>query len=168
MLLLRSGRKNRWISEYDWLNEDEVVADVYADFKTDEGKLSLWRIPEDLSNLERICAAIAAKKQKVDKLDIFWFDEQVLKAYGVKSVSTPGDTHDAEINKFHINIIELTTEKLYKLSDAVNSEVRSNQYIKRFTPKEVKKLLRDALSNGYFDETDLNDKIRSDLSVATT
>ncbi len=163
MLLLRTGRKRRWDeTNYDWLNDDEVVADKCADFNAAEGKLSVWKIQDDLSNLKRICAALAVRRDNPDAvLDVFWFDERVLESSDVKSVSVPGETDDEEINKsLHIDIIELTTEKLCNLVNAVS---RSIVRLKRYSRKEVRELINDAVEKGYLAETDkIRELTRSD------
>ncbi len=151
MLLLRKGNRRTWDeTDYPWLKEDEVIADRYADFNTKVGKLSVWKIQDmsDLERLKRICAALADNRDHPEaKLDVFLFDERILESSGVKSVSAPGETNDEAINKnLHIDIIELTTEKLCNLVTAVS---RSDVQLKRFTPKEVKGLIKDARENGY-------------------
>ena len=71
-LVLRLIRQSHWDTpeKCDWLAEGEIPADPLADFaNTTENCLSVWFVADDAGNLNDVLAALAASREKADKLD---------------------------------------------------------------------------------------------------
>lgn len=113
---LRVINKNRWYrsSPPSWLPENEIPAQCLADVvPKPEESLSLWRIDDDRSNLNRVTAAIAAARRNLDKLDYALFPIAIIDLLGLSVAQSPGKTPDNVANTtWHWEIIELTASGL--------------------------------------------------------
>lgn len=63
---LRKVRKARWHrnNNVGWLPAGELQADALGDLRTEDNKLSIWRIEGEDQNIHDIIAAIASKRSQ--------------------------------------------------------------------------------------------------------
>lgn len=145
--LLRIIRTNRWIAAQKsatWLQPGEIIADTMADFTTIEGKISLYRVNLDLSNLARIVAALAVNRDNPDHFDYCTINFDTLTHAGFKLGQTPGKTRDEEVNSLHYDLIELTTQRLLELTHLF---FHHNEELTRITQKKVIQYVLDNRDN---------------------
>lgn len=70
--ILRKIRKNRWYKteEISWLPDNELQADALDDLRTKYNELSVYRIDENESNLDRVIAALATNTDNPSTLTL--------------------------------------------------------------------------------------------------
>ena len=148
--LLRAIRRNRWRPELPtWLGSDDVPADPLGDLSTLDNKLSVWYVDDAQQNLGRVSAAIAAGREKIDKLDYALIDIDTLTRLGSESKKTPGESPDDHANKnWHYDLHRLSGKALTSLAKAILPKTESRA---RLLPKKVKELIKAGLSNAELD-----------------
>jgi hypothetical protein len=78
-------RQTRWDvpEDAEWLSEDDIPADPLGDFaNTTCNSLSVWLVNEDKANFTRVVTAMAASRERIDKLDYVLFREELLDTGG--------------------------------------------------------------------------------------
>ena len=148
--LLRAIRRNRWRPELPtWLGSDDVPADPLGDLSTLDNKLSVWYVDDAQQNLGRVSAAIAAGREKIDKLDYALIDIDTLTRLGSESKKTPSESPDDHANKnWHYDLHRLSGKALTSLAKAILPKTESRA---RLLPKKVKELIKAGLSNAELD-----------------
>jgi hypothetical protein len=118
-LLLRVTTQKRWTeTQFDWLPEGDVPADPVCDFRTDKNKASVWKIEkvqkdERLLLERRIAIALAARRDKVDKLDYMLLDGAAVGAAGIEVCKDEGKSADPQLNaSLHCNLEKISAGRL--------------------------------------------------------
>ena len=160
--LLRAIRRNRWRPELPtWLGSDDVPADPLGDLSTLDNKLSVWYVDDAQQNLGRVSAALAAGREKIDKLDYALIDIDTLTRLGIESKKTPGESPDDHANKnWHYDLHRLSGKALTSLAKAILPQTESRA---RLLPKKVKELIKAGLSNAELDSERLKPEVRKGL-----
>ena len=104
-------------SNLSWLTSEEVVADLILDFRIFKGELSVWRIEDDRSNLDRVIAALAATRDNPAHYAYTLIDKELLRDKGFNLEPTAGTTLDDKVNTWHFDIVELSTQKAADLAN---------------------------------------------------
>ncbi len=145
--ILRKIRKSKWYKSEGtpWLAQGDLQADSLGDLTTQQNELSVWQIQDDLSNLDRVLAAMAASTHQISNLDYALLRQELLP--GIKTKSTLGMSLDEDANIWHIDLIELSAQKLFALANVIQSQAQ----IKRKPEKEVLKLVAQAITSGQID-----------------
>ena len=160
--LLRAIRRNRWRPELPtWLGSDDVPADPLGDLSTLDNKLSVWYVDDAQQNLGRVSAALAAGREKIDKLDYALIDIDTLTRLGIESKKTPGESPDDHANKnWHYDLHRLSGKALTSLAKAILPQTESRA---RLLPKKVEELIKAGLSNAELDFERLKPEVRKML-----
>jgi hypothetical protein len=150
--------KRRWDRPTDapWLPEDEIPADPLGDLRPKEGKLSVWLVDAQSSNLDGIIVALALTREKWDNFEYGLFDSSIPERLGIRFFTTEGTTPLIQINRFHRDLAELTADKYTQLIKEVFPQLRKE----RLYEEEVKQKVRIAQTTTQIDEQRLNEKIR--------
>ncbi len=162
-LVLRLIRQSHWDSpeKYDWLAEGEIPADPLADFaNTTENRLSVWLIDDDEGNLNDIVAALAASREKADKLDYLLFTLDHLDVAHIETRETPGHTPDEHVNGLHRDLIHLSVAKVVALTAAA---WHNNLGPKRIDEKRAVQLVTEAVRGGRILLEKLRPKLRAEV-----
>ncbi|MBL7065660.1 MAG: hypothetical protein ISS49_15885 [Anaerolineae bacterium] len=155
--LLRCVKQAKWAksSIEPWLGTGDIPADPLGDFATQCNKLSVYRIEDGEEQIKQVAAAYAAGRQRPDKLDYLLFDIAILELCGIRASSTPGRTKDAEVNMWHLDLVELSGMKLVDLvSEVLNSDYETGRYL----PKQVDQLVTEAVVAGRIPEASVPTK----------
>ncbi len=118
-VVLRLIRQSRWDSpgKLDWLAEGDIPADPMADFaNTSDNSVSVWLVDNDNHDLDRVVAALAASREKADKLDYLLFTQDHLAAVEVQVRTTSGNTPDKYVNGHHRDLARLSAAKVLALT----------------------------------------------------
>jgi len=120
-LALRAIRLERWDEEEllgaAWLPEQDIVADVLSDLHTRGGRLSVWHIEPDRSNLERVLVAFATGRDVLANVDYILFDESLLTTVGVQLEQENGESADETANReWHYNLTGVSGHRLAALA----------------------------------------------------
>lgn len=129
-----------------WLGPNDLRADALSDLLTDANKLSVW-VERDEVSLRRILAAVAAKRDLLVKLDFIVFDFAILGQIGIEHEQVAGDTQDSVVNACHVDLVQLTAEKLSNFG----SRIRAARKAERYQHKTVAQLIQDSLDRGFID-----------------
>ncbi|MBM4040478.1 MAG: hypothetical protein FJ290_18380 [Planctomycetes bacterium] len=164
-LALRKIRLTRWHREEEhdlsWVPQGDIVADPLADLTTTNGKLSVWLVEEDLSNLSRVLAAFATTADRLANLDYVLFDPVLLTPLGVGLEHTQGGTADGEANQlWHRDLSHLSGHTVVELARAIKAQGREG----RATPRQLRQLIVQAGEAGQVDWDVLNAGIRKDIA----
>lgn len=162
-LVLRIIRQNRWDSprKLDWLAKGDIPADPMADFaNTSDNSLSVWLVENDNQDLDRVVAALAAGREKADKLDYMLFTQDHLAAVEAEIRTTNGNTLDEYVNGLHRDLPELSAAKVLALTRRVWDE---NLGPKRVDRRTVIRLVADAVRCKQIKLEKLRPKLREDV-----
>ncbi|MEH2299367.1 MAG: hypothetical protein V7K88_10110 [Nostoc sp.] len=143
-------RKSKWYKTETtaWLLLGEFQSDLLGDLATSGNKLSVYRVEDDCSNLERLVAALAANCDRIANFDYVLFEEKILKDIGIKSEHTKGETPDETVNNCHLDLIELSAFRLVDLA----KQILDRGKVERFSPLKVTNLLADSIKKGYLNK----------------
>jgi hypothetical protein len=95
----------------------EIIADPMSDFlPTDKGTLSVYLVENNKQYIDRVIAAMAATRQDVDKFEYAIVELQDLESRGFETEIQLGTTPDEEVNRWHLNIVKLSTQKILDLT----------------------------------------------------
>lgn len=120
--------------------------------------MSFWRCTSEADDdLTATALAIAAGRDKIDKLEIVWLVASDLQADGQTLKNTDGRTPLKALIKRHVDICQLDYVRLGRIADRVVSAMDADQYL-RFTPSSVKQLLVNAVSQNRIVLGDLKGK----------
>lgn len=161
---LRIINKNRWYrsNQPTWLPQNEIPAQPLADVvPKPEENLSLWLIENDKSNLNRVAAAVASTREKLDKLDYALFPIEIIDQLGLTAAKSPGKTLDDDANSdWHWDLIQLTANKATLLA----KELYARAEITRLWPDEVQQLIREEIRLNHLIKAKLKAKLQADLN----
>jgi hypothetical protein len=161
--LLRLIRQSRWDrpETLDWLADGEIPADPLGDFaNTNDNRLSVWCVADDQNDLNDVLAALAASREKADKLDFALFDYEHLYAARIEARETAGQTPDKEVNRRHRDLAHLSAEKVLVLTRKV---WQVNDGLKRVDQRAAVQLVAMAVSRGRILLEELRPKLRDDV-----
>ena len=161
-LILRTLRKNKFVHELQpaWILQDEIQADALKDLETTDNDLSVWLIEEDLSNLDRVLAALAANRDQLANIDFALISLDVITELGLLFYFLPGVTADREVSLLHRDLIRLTANRLAALAQAIKRYAR----LERRSKAQVRSLLLDSIAAGHIDPSSLEEGIASKLT----
>ena len=160
-LLLRKIRKNRWYKDLAWLPGGNLQADSLVDLTTKDNKLSVWFIKDDMSNLERVIAALAANRDFIANFDYALFSEEILEKKDIKTEKSKGDSKDYEANdQWHRDLYELSATKLLDIAEHIFNEGT----IKRIQEKQVEKHINEAVQTGKIKFETLEEEVKSKIN----
>lgn len=156
------GNKAWWDKSRDdfpWLGENELISDVLKSLGTVDGSLSTYVIHDDKSNLDRVVAALASGRTKIENFDYLLVPLDAVRTNFV-SDNTIGKTPDAKVNEWHLDIVHLTPAKLAHLSYIINNHKES---LCRLLKPDVKSVLQTSKDNEFLDMSKVNAKLANAL-----
>jgi hypothetical protein len=161
--VLRLIRQSRWDSPgtYDWLAAGDIPADPLADFaNTTENSLSVWFLRDDRQDLDDLLAALAASREKADKLDYVVFTEKHLKDAEIDVSAAIGRTPDERVNGQHRDLTRLSAAKVVSL---VTKVWRDNLGPTRLDERTVVQLVACAVRDGRISHEKLRPQLRDSV-----
>ncbi len=149
-----------------WLTEDDIPADPICDFRTSNNKSSVYEIDEgNPSPLERrIAVALAATKQKLDKIEYILLDKRIIEAAEIKIVRRPGETPDSEINILHRDLNELSALRLMRLVKDIFTEDLST-ISDRYNAKDIAISIWQEVASGRYDKKRIQHTFLTDSCI---
>lgn len=131
--------------------------------RTKEDTLSIWEVtsPSDIDIEEAILALITSKStEKLDKLDIVYFDTAVLKSYSLNYKQSDGNTVITGLMQFHHDIIDLTYLKLGDVAQIIQNCLQ-NGSSKFYTIQNQINIIDKAIKGQRLSKVDLNAKLQA-------
>lgn len=142
-----------------WLQQGEILSDALSDLKTKDNALSVYEVGVDADE-RRIAVALAASRERVEKIDYAIFDAQ-FEEFGIDVVRSEGMTPDVRVNEAHCDLQHLTVGHVVGLAEAISNTRR----FKRILPKEVKTGILEAVSAGILDKEKMEPKLLNTLQA---
>lgn len=159
--LRKIERKREWEdprNEEPWLKMDDLRADALRDLETDSNSLSVYEISDEVP-VQRIIAALAATRDRLVKVDFILFDSTILNDLNIAHEKVPGNTPDAAVNSCHVDLVQLTAHKLSEFG----ARIRAGGGATRRLPKEVGRLLKESIDQGFIDRISLKPGVADHL-----
>jgi len=159
--VLRKIRKAKWYKHrgVPWLAQGDLQADALGDLQTSNNELSVYYIESNKSNLERVVTALAANRDFISNLDYALLDLEVLSELGIKTERRAGETPDAQVNTWHIDLVELSAHKLMDLADAIYKHADK----RRLQKKKLIQLIVKAVTSKCIDGTRLSPELSKEI-----
>ena len=162
LFLRELGNKSWWDKahdEFSWLEKDDFVGDIFKSLKTTKGKLSIFVIDNEMSNLDRVIAALACGRTGLDNFDyVLVPEEQIVGNF--KVCTTGGDTLDDVVNGLHRDIARLTAASVMDLAIVFRTYMNN---MKRRNPSTVRQLINASISAGSLEKERIDDNLRKKL-----
>lgn len=157
-LLIRKVNKAKWVQS-DIENDSDVSADAITNcLRTTRNTLSVWQINTE-DDLDNAILALVSNQDHLEAIDVVILEEESIRQYNIRIVTTPGETPIAELSQTHRDLADLTYSKLGIIKDHIVDRIRTN-YLKRYTRGTIKKLLLAAIEEGKIELADLKESIR--------
>lgn len=80
------------------------------------------------ADLERVVTALAGTRQVITDIDYAVFDHSLLSEIAIELEFNDGDTADDDVNKWHRDLVELTTSKLLALARVIKGNATKDEY----------------------------------------
>jgi hypothetical protein len=157
-----SSNKRRWDVE-SWVPPGDIPAGPFGDLApSPTSALSIWLIDQDLSNLDRIVAALAAGRNHLDKFDYVLVDERAVLQLQVEIEARAEKCPDEEASaQWHRNMIRLTGSQL----NALVRLIYSSGLKRRILEPDVEAIIRSALQRGHLDRSRVNKELLASLAA---
>lgn len=101
-----------WMQQYGDVAGDACTL-LYDNIR--DGEISAY-VVKDEAAVRRVAGALALGRQKVGNTGCIVFDDSIALALGVSIRPMPGGTADDAINRWHYNIVEVTSQRLAALA----------------------------------------------------
>lgn len=161
---LRVTNRGRWYKYPDvtWLAAGELQGDALSDIRTQDGRLSVYKVAND-ADRQRVAVALAATRKEFANVDYAVFGDSGLDELGITVQQTEGETPDETVNGLHYELGNLTVERLALLAKIVSAGAH-----RRIQKRQIKKLLSDAAKYRRLDKKMVkSEKIRNNLPRGT-
>ncbi len=164
MFLARKITRAKWETMHG-LSAGEIPADaVTIDLKTQGNSLSFWQCPTDArGDVDEAALAIAVARERLDRLDIIWLDNEELQADGQTLRNTEGRTPVTDMATKHVDVTGLDYGRLGGVARRVVAAIEEDRYC-RLTRASVKRLIEAAVGQGRIDLDALDDRLRSEVA----
>ncbi|MCY4238613.1 MAG: hypothetical protein OXC93_09705 [Rhodospirillaceae bacterium] len=158
-VLRKLDRKSRWLREGEEAeNEASPPADALRCLKSEQNTLSVFFVSDD-EDVERAAAAMAASREGLDPFDYALLTEEALAFLQEQLEDTAGDTKDDTVNEWHRDLAKLRVNHVSELANTIYAQGD----IKRFTPGEVKRIVRAAVEHGFISDDDVHPNVRAKI-----
>ena len=138
------SQKRHWDNK-QWLGTNDAQGDTTKCLLTKENKLSIFLLEEPSVQIERVVAALALNKENISNIDLAIAPEKVLATCGIDRDKVQANTPDIEVNEWHLDLVELTVNKIAKFATTIKREGE----IKRYHEAYVKKAIQKSLNTDY-------------------
>lgn len=160
---LRAINKNRWHrnTSLSLLPEHEIPAQALYDLvPRPEENLSLWHIDDEKQNLNRVAAAIASSRERIDKFDYALFAQEVIGNLGITIVQSAGKSPDDYANtSWHWEVINFTANQAVRLAE----KIYVGAEIERKSQVTIKNLIHQGIESEHLQKRRISPKLLKDL-----
>lgn len=165
-LLARKISRAKWEAGED-LGQDEIPADaVSADLRTTGNTLSFWTCPSDgESDLRKAVLALAAAAERVDRMDLAWIEEPVVRHHEILAAFTRGRTPVESLQEHHVDLVRLDVKRLGKVAELLADAIRRGNH-RRMTRKQVLSIVTEAVRDDLVPLKDLQCGVREEVQKA--
>ena len=158
----------KWRAD-DGLAARFVLANAVSnDVRLAGNTLSVWVCdPSDPRSIEDVVLALASGRDSVAKLDVVWIEAAEIKRIMIDIEEVLGVSLVPTLNDRHRDLKGIDIVKLVRLGRRMAEAVGAEKY-KRFTEKQVLKLIVTAINSAKLQLYDLSEKIQEKVRVELT
>ncbi len=114
--------------------------------KTKGNTLSLWQI-ESIDKLEEAALAIIGCHDRPEPFDVVAINYTDIADKGLTSISNEGTTRVSDLNNTHLDIIDITYQKLGTLASLIYDSLRQDM-VRRYEIERQGEVLHEAIQAG--------------------
>lgn len=151
------------VSNNEWLAPDSILADALKNFSSSENELSVFLLEND-DQIELILSAIVASSKSFDNTDYVIIDHSLIDELDIAIEEYPGKTFNNSVNKLHLNLKQLSAEKVIKLARAVQEQGQ----IGRVGKTRIAAALQRQIIEGHLNENQLTEEVRAKVKKFQT
>lgn len=158
---IRRVTKSKWQNQLDKLSNIISADAITSCLKTKDNEMSVWSV----DNIEDAILALASTNTSIAIVDIVELDAKRLNQLKFKVHQKNAKTPAEQLNNKHYDIVGLNYTTLGVIANEIASETTKNsEYIKRYSAAAVKKILKDAITDGKIKMDALDENLRKKLS----
>ena len=143
------------VSKNVWLDPDFILADALRNFTSSKNELSVFLLEND-DQIELILSAIVASSKSLDNTDYVIIDRSLIDSLDIAIEEDLGKTLNNSINKLHLNLTQLSAEKVLKLARAIQEQGQ----IGRINKNRIAAAIQRQIVEGHLNENELTDEVR--------
>jgi len=117
-----------------------------------------------MDELAKIALALVTAAERIDSMDLTWIQND-LTEYGILTERCDGDTPVVSLRGHHVNVKGIDLSRLSRLATWVAHAVDQNHH-RRFSRKELVKIVANAVTNRQVVLEDLKPKVRAEVGSA--
>ena len=165
-VLARKISRAKWEAGED-LGEDEIPADaVSADLRTTGNTLSFWSCPSDgYGDLRKAVLALAAAAERVDRMDLAWVEEALVRKHEIITALTRGRTPVESLQEHHVDLVRLDVRRLGKVAELLADAIHHGNHC-RMTRKQVLAIVAEAVRDDLVPLKDLQRGVQEEVQKA--
>ncbi|GAB4506941.1 MAG: hypothetical protein Tsb0026_00150 [Sulfuricaulis sp.] len=160
-LFLRKLERKLWLDPQYSKNLGGLAADAIKNFKTFGNSLSVFSVEDDPNLITRVLAAIIGGCDRICEAEYALFDSSILDDLGIKYEQEDGKTADAEVNKQHVNLGDLTADQINNLAE----KIQAIGHLNRILHNKIEESLREGIQRGTIQYDRLNKKLATSLMI---
>ncbi|MCY3947414.1 MAG: hypothetical protein OXF44_14145 [Anaerolineaceae bacterium] len=131
---------------------DSELKEALKDLKPRNGRLSVFVVDDDKSNLERTVAALATTNTRSpDDAEFFLLDVKEIDSLGMTLEETKANTADETVNFAHRNLVVSEKRQLEKLAQALVSKGEADIILE----KKIIWLICEGIKSGEIDPDEI-------------
>lgn len=143
---------------------DNVSADAITHcLKTNCDTLSTWKINSQ-DDINEAVLAIVSAGDFLEAFDVIPLEAEHLKANGIDSLKTVGDTPIIELRDQHFNLTDLSYKKLGIIANHIIDQINKDK-MQRYTFGKLKSILQSAIHKGRLSSSGLANSIQNKLET---
>lgn len=157
LVLRKLDQKRNW-DDQDWLPRHGIQAQVTKCLQPSSNKLSVFIVQAE--QITRVVAALALTRDTLQHLDLAIVDAKLLSAPSLRQDTTEAQTPDREINRWHIDLIELSLARLMTIAQAIKTQGD----IRRYQKNDVLSAIKSSFDGGFINKQQLKPQMRDSLN----
>ncbi len=160
-ILLHGTKFNKWLTKPEWLGEGEIPADPIFGFRIESNIMSVWIVDDDSSPIKWLAVALSVKKDSLKDFEYVLLDSKTVEDIGIKTTLTAGKCPDFKLNKFHLDLVEISAQRLLQLTQTIFKKIfeENKELVDRVLRKDVAQYIREGIREGRIDSEDVNRKV---------
>jgi hypothetical protein len=171
--IARKISRAKWVKEVFSDDPQDISADALTGcLRTSGDTLSFWQCDphhEDVTEVvhalatPRVDPSLPRERGKIERIDVVLLRNNDLEIEGFTSIARPGNTCVNDLCDRHIDLTNLTMNKLCSLAKQIVPKVRQSSHCHRFTRGEIIRIIDQAVKSQRLNAHDLDEKIQIEL-----
>jgi hypothetical protein len=160
-MLIRKIDKGKWISQ-DTVIEPPSADALTKDLPTKRNTLSVWYIDNETELEEAVLAIISGQPHSLETIDIVILEDTYLINNNINIEKTNGETPVVDLKERHRDLSSLNCWTLVKIAEYIAENIKNNN-IRRYRKADLRRIIKNAVSEERLSFYDLSDSIRVQL-----